>query len=99
VLAERIPSFEGAESVDDALFRYSRTGRGHLAWYQFVTRWLTPFFQSDLLPLGVVRDLLFGIACKVPLFRSEMVAMMAGISLGPFRRMALSSRPPRLPGA
>ncbi len=92
-------SFEGAESVDDALFRYSRTRRGHLAWYQFVTRWLTPFFQSDLLPLGVVRDLLFGIACKVPLFRSEMVAMMAGISLGPFRRMALSSRPPRLPGA
>jgi 2-polyprenyl-6-methoxyphenol hydroxylase-like FAD-dependent oxidoreductase len=87
-------AFEGAETVDDALFRYSRTRRGHLGWYQFVTRWLTPFFQSDLLPLGLARDLLFGTACKVPLFRAEMVAMMAGISLGPFRRLALSSRPP-----
>lgn len=86
-------SFEGAESVDDALFRYSRGRRTHLGWYQFVTRWLTPFFQSDLLPLGVARDLLFGAVCKVPLFRSEMVAMMAGISLGPFRRLALEARP------
>jgi 2-polyprenyl-6-methoxyphenol hydroxylase-like FAD-dependent oxidoreductase len=55
-------SFEGAESVDDALSRSSRTRRGRLAWHPFVTRWLTPFFQSDLLPLGVARDLLFGIA-------------------------------------
>ncbi|MDP3234041.1 MAG: NAD(P)/FAD-dependent oxidoreductase [Myxococcales bacterium] len=89
-------AFENTETVDDALFRYSRTRRGHLAWYQFVTRWLTPFFQSDLPPLAVARDLLFGTACKVSLFRSEMVAMMAGISLGPFRRMGLSSRPPPL---
>ena len=84
------------DGLDDALFRYSRTRRAHLGWYQFVTRWLTPFFQSDLTPLGLVRDSLFGLACKLPIVRSEMVAMMSGLSLGPFRRMHLHSRPPRL---
>lgn len=92
-LAECLSSNDG---IDDALFRYSRLRRAHLGWYQFVTRWLTPFFQSDLTPLGLVRDSLFGLACKLPIVRSEMVAMMSGLSLGPFRRMNLHSRPPRL---
>lgn len=87
-------SLAGAESVRDGLFRYSRARRTHLGWYQFVTRWLTPFFQSDLTPLGLVRDAAFGAACRLPLVRSEMVAMMAGVSLGPFRRAPLSVRPP-----
>lgn len=75
------------ESVEDGLYAYSRERRAHLGWYQFVTRWLTPFFQSDLWPLGVLRDLAMGLACRLPVLRGEMVAMMAGVSLGPFRRL------------
>lgn len=90
-------SLADAQDLDDALFSYSRQRRAHLDWYQFVTRWLTPFFQSDLWALGLVRDLSFGLACRAPLLRSEMVAMMAGLSTGPFRRLRLPSRPPALP--
>lgn len=86
----------GPGELDDALYRYSAARRTHLGWYQFVTRWLTPFFQSNFAPLGLVRDLAFGIACRLPIVRAEMVAMMAGISLGPLRRLPLSSRPPPL---
>ncbi|MCA3012317.1 MAG: FAD-dependent monooxygenase [Myxococcaceae bacterium] len=86
--------FEGAESVADALFRYSRARRTHLGWYQLVTRWLTPFFQSDAWPLGPARDAVLGAACRLPFVRQEMVAMMAGLSLGPFRRLPLERRPP-----
>lgn len=89
-------SLDGCERLEDGLFRYSRLRRRHLGWYQFVTRWLTPFFQSDASPLGLLRDTFFGLACKLPVVRSEMVAMMAGVSVGPFQRLALSSRPPRL---
>jgi 2-polyprenyl-6-methoxyphenol hydroxylase-like FAD-dependent oxidoreductase len=94
VLADNL---EGAESLRDGLYRYSRARRTHLGWYQFVTRWLTPFFQSDLTPLGLVRDALFGAACRLPFVREEMVAMMSGVSLGPFRRLPLPVRPPALP--
>ncbi|MBL8954633.1 MAG: FAD-dependent monooxygenase [Myxococcaceae bacterium] len=74
------------ESIEDGLYLYSRLRRSHLAWYQFVTRWLTPFFQSDFWPLGIARDVAMGLMCRLPVLRGEMVAMMAGISLGPFRR-------------
>ena len=79
-------ALERGEAVEDGLYAYSRQRRAHLGWYQFVTRALTPFFQSDFWPLGVLRDLGMGLACRLPVLRGEMVAMMAGISLGPFRR-------------
>ncbi len=77
------------ESIEDGLYAYSRLRRSHLGWYQFVTRWLTPFFQSDFWPLGLMRDVAMGLMCRLPVLRGEMVAMMAGVSLGPFRRWSL----------
>jgi len=82
-------ALERAESVEDGLYAYSRLRRAHLGWYQFVTRWLTPFFQSDFWPLGIARDVAMGLMCRLPVLRGEMVAMMAGVSLGPFRRWSL----------
>jgi 2-polyprenyl-6-methoxyphenol hydroxylase-like FAD-dependent oxidoreductase len=35
-----------------ALANYSAARRSHVRFYQWATRWCTPFFQSDLLPLG-----------------------------------------------
>jgi 2-polyprenyl-6-methoxyphenol hydroxylase-like FAD-dependent oxidoreductase len=73
-----------AESVPDALFTYSRRRRWHLTWYQFITRWLTPFFQSDLTWLQPLRDIGMAQVTKVPWVRKQMVAAMAGVSRGPF---------------
>ncbi len=77
-------AFVAPESVADALHAYSRARRWHLRWYQFITRALTPFFQSDLRALATLRDVGVPLAAKVPWMRKHMVAAMAGISRGPF---------------
>lgn len=72
------------ENVTDGLFGYSRARRWHLGWYQFITRALTPFFQSDFPWLQPVRDYGFPLATKLPWVRKQMVAAMAGVSRGPW---------------
>jgi len=75
--------------LDQALAHYSKARRNHLRFYQFATRWTTPFFQSDLLPLGWLRDLAFPLLHHLPYFRREMVATMAGGKTGPFSGMRM----------
>ncbi|UQA60683.1 FAD-dependent oxidoreductase [Polyangium aurulentum] len=70
------------DSLSEALDAYSRARRPHLGFYQFATRWLTPFFQSDLTPLGWMRDLGFPIATSIPFLRRLMVRSMCGLALG-----------------
>jgi 2-polyprenyl-6-methoxyphenol hydroxylase-like FAD-dependent oxidoreductase len=73
-----------AEPVDlvRALDRYSRARRGHLGYYQWVTRLLTPFFQSDHEALGVLRDRCMPLASKVGLTRQAMLMGMSGTADG-----------------
>lgn len=75
-----------ATTVDAALELYTESRREHLSWYQFSTRWLTPFFQSDHDALGVLRDWLMPPACKIPWVGRQMVESMCGVSMGPFER-------------
>lgn len=70
--------------LKEALSTYSRERRAHLRFYQFATRWTTPFFQSDLLPLGWMRDAVFPLIQRVPVLRRQMTATMAGGKTGPF---------------
>ncbi|MHB1079382.1 MAG: FAD-dependent oxidoreductase [Prosthecobacter sp.] len=78
-------------SLPAALAEYSSTRRKHLRFYQFATRWTTPFFQSDLLPLGWLRDLVFPIIQRIPLLRRQMTATMAGGKTGPFSSLRTMS--------
>ncbi len=80
VLAESL----AAHALPEALAQYSSTRRCHLRFYQFATRWTTPFFQSDVLPLGWLRDLVFPIIQRIPMLRWQMTATMAGGKTGPF---------------
>ncbi|MGH7284355.1 MAG: FAD-dependent oxidoreductase [Polyangiaceae bacterium] len=82
------------EHVDHALADYSRRRRAHLGYYQFMTRALTPFFQSDLGWLGPVRNLLFGMACRMPFTGTQMLRGMAGIHRGLSPPMPLAALPP-----
>ena len=75
--------------IDEALARYSKARKSHLAFYQRATRWTTPFFQSDYALLGKLRDLSFPIANKIPYFRREMVATMTGLKEGVFSSMPI----------
>lgn len=69
-------------SLPEALAAYSRARRPHLGYYQRVNRLLTPFFQSDAVLLGWMRDIGFPIATALPFVRRLMVRTMAGLSLG-----------------
>lgn len=73
-------------SIDAALDLYAATRRKHLRFYQRMTRWLTPFFQSDHRLLGWLRDWTFPIANAIPPLRNHMIKTMAGVSTGFARR-------------
>jgi hypothetical protein len=68
-----------------------------LAWFQWATRFLTPFFQGDSRLLGALRDAFMpALSCFAP-FRRLMIASMVGNTNGPFRSaLELPSRPARL---
>ena len=83
VLADSIRT---TSSVDAALDLYAATRRKHLRFYQRMTRWLTPFFQSDQRVLGWLRDWTFPIANAIPPLRNHMIKTMAGVSTGFARR-------------
>jgi 2-polyprenyl-6-methoxyphenol hydroxylase-like FAD-dependent oxidoreductase len=69
-------------SLPAALEAYSRRRRAHVGFYQFASRWLTPFFQSDLRALGPLRNVAMALGCQLPFLRNEMVRTMAGIKTG-----------------
>jgi salicylate hydroxylase len=71
-------------TIADALSNYHARRRRHIAFYQFASRWLTPFFQSDSRFLGAVRDATFGLASRVPFAEGQMLKTLAGIKTGVF---------------
>lgn len=75
-------SLKAHDSLAEALAHYSRERRAQLAYYQWATRFLTPFFQSDLAPLGWLRDAFMGVSCKLPFVRSKMIRTMCGLERG-----------------
>lgn len=72
-----------------ALARYDRARRAHVGIYQFISRWLTPLFQSDRDTVAALRDRLFGPLGRAPLLRGEMLKVLAGIKRGLFGRVPL----------
>ena len=89
------------DSVPAALAAYSRERQPHLRFYQFATRWLTPFFQSDFASLGWLRDRFMGLASRIPFMRRQMIASMCGVKRGIVFGGSLPLPPPKpaLPSA
>lgn len=76
--------------VDAALTLYDRRRRRHTRYYQWASRVLTPYFQSERDFLGKLRDLFMGPVGRLPLARNKAAALMAGVSLDPIRRLDLA---------
>lgn len=85
---------EGSDIVR-ALDSYSRQRRDHLGYYQWVTRALTPFFQSRHDILGTLRDLAMPLLNKIAFFNRAMVLGMCGTADGhPWKALAMPARSP-----
>jgi 2-polyprenyl-6-methoxyphenol hydroxylase-like FAD-dependent oxidoreductase len=78
-----------------ALDRYSRLRADHLAFYQFSTRMLTPFFQGDEAWLGILRDLTMPLMARFPITNRIMTLTMFGVVDGFAGRMLQLKLPRR----
>jgi 2-polyprenyl-6-methoxyphenol hydroxylase-like FAD-dependent oxidoreductase len=85
-LADAIASIDDrahpAFRVRQAVLAYSSARKHHLAFYQFMTRFLTPFFQSDSKLLALVRDLTFPHSRWIGPLRRQMTQTMVGVGRG-----------------
>lgn len=72
---------------EDAIAAYSRTRKAHLTFYQIASRWMTPFFQSDQTLAPWVRDRAFGLMCRMPWMKQEMLCTLSGIKTGLFSHL------------
>ncbi|MGE4071601.1 MAG: FAD-dependent oxidoreductase [Lysobacterales bacterium] len=80
-------SLDRHAALADALAAYASERAAHLRIYQFLSRWLTPLFQSDLDTLAWWRDLLFLPLSRLPFSRSESLKILTGIKRGWFGRL------------
>jgi 2-polyprenyl-6-methoxyphenol hydroxylase-like FAD-dependent oxidoreductase len=72
---------EGSD-LASALALFARRRDSAVRYYRQASHLLTPFFQSQLLPLGWLRDTFMGWACHVPGMRRLMGSTLAGIRRG-----------------
>ena len=75
-----------------ALARYAADRRANVRWYTWLSRFMTPVFQSDLVPVGWARDLAFGPAARVPWVRRQFANILLGEQTSPLTRWAPTRR-------
>ena len=80
-------SLDRHDGLADALADYARVRVAHLDIYQFLSRWLTPLFQSDHDALAWWRDLLFLPMSRMPIARGESLKILTGTKRGWFGRL------------
>ncbi|UXI69432.1 FAD-dependent oxidoreductase [Tahibacter amnicola] len=74
----------GTPNRASALAAFDRERRSHVWIYQFISRWLTPLFQSDLDRAAALRDRFFDPLARMPFLRTEMLKVLAGVKRGLF---------------
>jgi 2-polyprenyl-6-methoxyphenol hydroxylase-like FAD-dependent oxidoreductase len=67
-----------------ALESHAAGRRAHVRWYTWLSRIMTPVFQSDLVPVGWARDMAFGPLGRVPWVRDQFVGIEMGRQTSPW---------------
>lgn len=78
-----------ADSPVAAFQSYRRARASQIQYYSALSRFLTPFFQSEGWVLGAGRDVALPLMSAIPLFRREMEWAMAGRRQGLFQESLL----------
>lgn len=66
---------------------YHQHRRSSTRFYQFLSRLLTPLYQSDHWWAGGIRDLTFPWLYQIPYFRKEMAITISGLKTGLFQQL------------
>lgn len=72
-----------------ALEVHARDRAAHVRYYTWCSRFMTPVFQSDLVPIGWGRDALIGPIGRVPWVRRQFVRTLQGAQTSPWTSWAL----------
>lgn len=67
--------------------KYHQHRQSSTQFYQFLSRLLTPLYQSDHWWTGGLRDLSFSWMYQIPYFRKEMAITVSGLKSGMFSQM------------
>jgi 2-polyprenyl-6-methoxyphenol hydroxylase-like FAD-dependent oxidoreductase len=73
---------EDSETVVDAIGQFVEQRNATVRFYRQASHLLTPFFQSNLIPLGWLRDALMIVACRLPILRPMAATTLAGMRSG-----------------
>ncbi len=65
-------------SIENSLKQYNQLRIKHINYYQFMSRWLTPFYQSNSRILGSIKDYTSYPASKVPFIKNQMLNTLFG---------------------
>lgn len=82
-------------SVEEAFRTYAQIRRWHVRLFQFLSKMLTPFYQSDSRTIPFLRDTLVSTVAKVPAVSRVLTSMVAGTLIDPFGQTGLSVVRPR----
>ena len=88
-LGQAIQNARKNESIDYAQLwqNYHQHRKSSTTFYQFLSRLLTPLYQSDLWWAGGLRDLSFSWMYRIPYFRKEMAITVSGLKSGMLSQM------------
>lgn len=84
-------AFIAEQSIADAISRHIRQRQRHVQSYQFLSRILTPFYQSDSTVLPILRDIVIAPMAGLPGMRSFVSAVVTGELLSPLRDIPMLS--------
>jgi 2-polyprenyl-6-methoxyphenol hydroxylase-like FAD-dependent oxidoreductase len=73
---------EDSETVAGAIARFAERRSATVRFYRQASHLLTPFFQSNLPPLGWLRDAVMILACRLPILRLIAATTLAGTRSG-----------------
>ena len=68
--------------IDKAIARYAQSRKAHVQFYQRMSRWLTPFYQSNSTTNAAIRDVCFPLLQRNRWVYQEMLATLAGLKTG-----------------
>lgn len=88
-LGQAIQTARSGETLDftKLWYNYHQHRQSSTQFYQFLSRLLTPLYQSDHWWAGGLRDLSFSWMYQIPYFRKEMALTVSGLKSDMFRQM------------
>jgi 2-polyprenyl-6-methoxyphenol hydroxylase-like FAD-dependent oxidoreductase len=84
-------SLAEAGDVAAAMDLFARRRGPSNRFYRSASHLLTPFFQSDSVPLAILRDLVLRQACQTPFVRPMLAGVLAGLRRGWFSADSLDA--------